>query len=379
MKRLVMAMAFALAAVAHADAFATPAPEKIDAEVQRLMASARVNGLALALIEDGQVAYVKAYGKRNEQGDPLQADTVMDGASLTKAVFAYTVAQLVDEGKIDLDASIERYLPQALPSYANDSRYAPWHQLEGDERWRKLTPRILLSHRSGFANFTALEPDGKLRLHFEPGSRYAYSGDGIMLLQFVLERGQGLALGPEVQRRVFDRFGMRRTSMDWRPDFATNLADGVTASGKWVPHDKRSKVRAASSMDTTIEDFAKFAAGFVRGEGLSAQTRADLTRAQWPITTARQFPTLTPELPPDKRRRDLAAGLGVVVFEGPQGPGFFKGGHNNGTGNTWVCLDKRRSCAVLLANDVRAESIFPDLVRLLLGETGAPWDWEYGR
>ena len=105
----------------------------------------------------------------------------------------------------------------------------------------------------------------------------------------------------------------------------------------------------------------------------------DLTRAQWPITTARQFPTLTPELPPDKRRRDLAAGLGVVVFEGPQGPGFFKGGHNNGTGNTWVCLDKRRSCAVLLSNDVRAETIFPDLVRLLLGETGTPWDWEYGR
>lgn len=373
MKRHVMAMAFAVAAAAHADAPAAPAPEKIDAEVQRLMASARANGLALALIEDGQVAYVKAYGKRNEQGDPLQPDTVMDGASLTKTVFAYTVAQLVDEGKVDLDASIERYLSQPLPSYP------PWRSLDGDERWRKLTPRLLLSHRSGFANYTGLEPDGQLHIHFEPGSRYAYSGDGIMLLQFVLERGQGLVLGPEMQRRVFDRFGMRRSSMDWRLDFAANLADGVTASGKWIPHDKRGRVRAAGSMDTTIEDFARFAAGFMRGEGLSASVRADMTRAQWPITTARQFPTLTPELPPDKRRRDLAAGLGVVVFEGPQGPGFFKGGHNNGTGNTWVCLAKRRSCAVLLSNDVRAETVFPDLVRLLLGETGAPWDWEYGR
>lgn len=239
MKRHVMAMAFAVAAAAHADAPAAPAPEKIDAEVQRLMASARANGLALALIEDGQVAYVKAYGKRNEQGDPLQPDTVMDGASLTKTVFAYTVAQLVDEGKVDLDASIERYLSQPLPSYP------PWRSLDGDERWRKLTPRLLLSHRSGLANFTGLEPDGQLHIHFEPGSRYAYSGDGIMLLQFVLERGQGLVLGPEMQRRVFDRFGMRRSSMDWRLDFAANLADGVTASGKWIPHDKRGRVRAA--------------------------------------------------------------------------------------------------------------------------------------
>lgn len=378
MKRLAMALACAVG-TAHAASFAAPAPEKIDAEVQRLMASARVKGLALALIEDGQVAYVKAYGQRNEKGDPLQLGTVMYGASLTKAVFAYTVAQLVDEGKVDLDKPIERYLSEPLPSYPPDNRYVPWQDLKGDERWRKLTPRILLSHRGGFANFTFLEPDGKLRIHFEPGSRYAYSGDGIVLLQFVLERGLGLALGPEMQRRVFDRFGMRRTSMVWRADFADNLADGFKANGEPQTHDERSKVRAAGSMDTTIDDFAKFAAGFMRGDGLSAQARADLTRAQWPITTAHQFPTLLPELPLDKRRRDLAAGLGVVVFEGPQGPGFFKGGHNDSTGNTWVCVEKSRSCAVLLANDVRAETIFPDLVRLLLGETGTPWDWEYGR
>jgi hypothetical protein len=172
---------------------------------------------------------------------------------------------------------------------------------------------------------------------------------------------------------------MRRTGMMWRPDFAANLADGVDADGKWVPHDERSKVRAAGSMDTTIEDFARFAAGFMRGDGLSAASRAEMTHAQWPITTARQFPSLAPEAPADQRRRDLAAGLGVVVFDGPQGPAFFKGGHNDSTGNTWVCVEKRRACVVLLANDVRAEKLFPDLVRFILGETGAPWDWEYGR
>ena len=353
-------------------------PATIDAEVRRAMAAAQVKGLAVAVVEDGHVTHVQAYGQRNERGQPLQPQTVMYGASLTKAVFAYTVLQLVDEGRIDLDTSIAKLLPQPLPSYPNDRRYAPWRDLAGDERWRQLTPRILLSHRAGFANFAFMEPDGKLRLHFDPGSRYAYSGEGFILLQFVLEKGLGLDMGQEMQRRVFDRFGMRNTSMMWRPDFAQNLADGYTATGRSEPHDERSKVRAAGSMDTTIEDFAKFAAGLMRGEGLSSASRAEMTRAQWPITTARQFPSLAPELPPAQRRADLAAGLGVIVFHGPQGPAFFKGGHNDSTGNTWVCVERRRSCVVLLSNDVRAEALFPGLVRHILGETGVPWDWEYG-
>ena len=376
--RLLLATVAVLAA-----ACTTPHPPgdraaSIDAEARSAMAAAKVNGLAIAVIEDGRVVHVDAYGKRNERGEPLQRDTIMYAASLTKAVFAYTVLQLADDGVVDLDAPIERYLDRPLPAYPEDRRYGPWQHLAGDERWRKLTPRILLSHRSGFANYAFVEPDRKLRIHFEPGARYAYSGEGYILLQFVLERGLGLDVGREMQRRVFDRFGMRNTSMTWRPDFAGNLADGYTIEGRAEPHDKRSRVRAAGSMDTTIEDFARFSAAFMRGEGLSARSRAEMVRAQWPITTAGQFPTLAPEVAPRERRPDLAAGLGVVVFEGPQGPGFFKGGHNDSTGNTWVCVERGRRCVVLLANDVRAEAIFPRLVAFVLGETGVPWAWEYG-
>lgn len=363
---------------ASAAAAAVPGVDRVDAEVRRLMQGASLQGLAVAVVEGGEVVYTRAFGQRNARGEPLGGETVMYGASLTKAVFAYTVLQLVDEGRFTLDTPIERLLPRPLPSYPNDPRYGPWHTLAGDERWRQITPRILLSHRAGFANFAFLEPDGKLRIHFDPGTRYAYSGEGLILLQFVLEQGLGLKVGEEMQRRVFDRFGMRRTSMVWRPDFAVNLADGVTAEGQWVPHDERSKVRAAGSMDTTIEDFARFSAGFMRGEGLSAASRAEMTRAQWPITGARQFPSLAPEVPAAQRRPGLAAGLGVVVFEGPQGPAFFKGGHNDSTGNTWVCVERRRACVALLSNDVRAEKVFHELVRFILGETGAPWHWEYG-
>lgn len=355
-----------------------PTEAALDAEVARAMAATQTRGLAIAIIDKGRVVRVRSYGDRNAAGAPLQTDTIMYGASLTKSAFAYLVMQLVEEGRLDLDRPLAGYLDRPLPDYPSEDKYAPWSDLAGDERWRSITARHVLTHSVGFANFAFVEPDGKLRFHFDPGSRYAYSGEGMILLQFVIERGLGLDVGVEMQRRVFDRFGMKNTSMIWRPDFATHLADGWRADGSVESHDERSKVRAAGSMDTTIDDIARFAAGYVRGEGLSAKARAELTMPQRPITTASQFPSLQAELPIDQRSRDLAAGLGVIAFRGPQGAGFMKGGHNDSTGNTLVCIERGQRCVVILSNDVRAEPAFPKLVEFILGKTGAPWRWEYG-
>ena len=96
--------------------------------------------------------------------------------------------QMVEAGELNFDASIATYLPKPLPEYDK------YKDLAGDERWRKITPRILLSHTAGFANFTALEPDQKLRIHWEPGTHFAYSGEGINLLQFVIEQKTGRSL-----------------------------------------------------------------------------------------------------------------------------------------------------------------------------------------
>ncbi|ADU14275.1 serine hydrolase domain-containing protein [Asticcacaulis excentricus] len=355
-----------------------PKPVAIDAEVQRVLKDTGAKGLAIAVIDNGKVGYVQAYGVRNPKGEPLTPQTVMYGASLTKAVFAYTVMQQVDQGRLTLDTPLADMLPQPLPSYASPdiiNRYSDWSAL--DERWRKLTPRIVLTHSSGFANFYFLEPDEKLKFHFDPGARYAYSGDGLLTLQFAMEMGLGLSLRDETDR-IFKGLGMTRSSLIWRSDFAGNLADGWNDKGEVEVHDERSKVRVAGSMDTTISDFARFAAAFVRGEGLSPAARAEITKRQLKITTRTQFPPFQPELPADQQRADLYAGLGVVVFDGPQGHGFYKGGHNDITANTWVCVEKSKRCVVILSNDVRAEARFAALVKFVLGETGVPYEWEYG-
>ncbi len=346
-----------------------------------MMQETGAKGLALAVIERGKVSQVSVYGDRNAAGAPLETDSILYGASLTKMAFAYMVLQLVDEGVLDLDRSIRDYLPEPLPSYSAaevEDRYARWSDLAGDERWKALTPRTLLNHASGLANFGFLEPDGKLRFHFDPGSRYSYSGDGFILLQFVLERGLGLDVGREMQTRVFQPLGMSDTSLIWREDFAGRAADGWTIEGKPVPHDDRSAVRAAGSMDTTITDMSRLVAAIVRGDLISAKARQDFSRPQLPITSASQFPVLQADVPLAARKKGLAAGLGVEVFDGPQGHGFFKGGHNEWTGNMVVCLETGQRCAVILGNDLRAEPAIPYLVEFILGQTGSPWDWKYG-
>ncbi len=371
MKRWIAIVLLFAASCASPPQRMTP-PDAVDAEVRRLMASENVVGLALAVIDEGKVSSVAAYGVRDlASGRPLDPDTVMYAASLAKTAFAYTVLQLVDEGRIDLDTSIAAYLPKPLPDYPD------YHDLVGDERWRMITSRIVLTHSTGFDNFRRFEKDKKLRLHWSPGSRYGYSGEGFRLLQFVLEEGLGLNVGKEMQARVFDRFGLTRTSMLWREDFAENFAETYAADGTLEPHDRRRRVDAAGSMDTTIADQARLWAGVMRGEGLTRESRAAMVRGQLPISTAHQFPSLQESTDPRGATISLAAGLGVITFQDASGPMWFKGGHDDGTGNMLVCQEVRRRCVVFLSNSVRAEKIYPALTRILLGETAIPWWWEY--
>ncbi len=335
-----------------------------------------VEGLALAVIDRGKVEYVAAYGHRNVAKDlPLTTETVMYGASLTKTAFTYMLLQLVDEGRLRLDDSVADLLPKPLPEYDSDDY--DYRDLASDERWRKLTPRILLSHTSGFANFRWLEPDQKLHIHSTPGTRYGYSGEGFYILQLILEQGLRVDVGKEMKARVFDRFHMTNSSMTWRPDFSTDLADGYKLDGSIEPHDERSSVSAAGSMDTSISDQARLWSAIVRGDRLSKTSRAEMVRAQIPISSAHQFPTLAEETDSGNRSISLAAGLGLVTFQDKSGLAWFKGGHNDSTGNMVVCFENRKRCVVMLANDVRAERIFPDLERFILGESSMPWTWEY--
>ena len=344
---------------------------EIDASATRMMDAAHVPGLGLALIVDGRVVYVKSYGVRNATTNaPLDIDTVMYGASLTKAAFAYMVMTLVDEGVVDLDKSIADYLPKPLPEYEK------YKDLANDPRWGQFTFRMMLSHSTGMPNFRWVNDDEKLDIKYPPGSRFVYSGEGINLAQFVLEEGLHRNVGQLMRERVFDRFGMTRTSMTWRADFGADLADGHDEAGAAVPHKQRGGVRAAGSMDTTVSDYAKFLAGVLRGDGLSATSKQTMLSSQIAIVSPTEFPSHWPGETDVNRRIDLGYGLGWGVYRSPYGPAFFKEGNGDGENNIAMGFQSSRTGLLMLANSANGEKMFEPMIDSVFGEACMPWFWQ---
>jgi hypothetical protein len=214
-----------------------PARTLADNEVQRVMKREGVQGLAIATIENGKVARVRAFGTRNAAlGLPLTPDTVMYGASLTKTAFCYMLLQMADEGLIDLDAPVASLLPQPLPSYRD--KPFDFSDLGEDPRWRTITPRMLMLHSGGFANFRWIEPDGKLRMHFDPGSRYAYSGEGFYILQLIVERGLKLDLGPRCSGACSTASACATPAWSGARTFIANAGRGLCLRRQPCAHDR---------------------------------------------------------------------------------------------------------------------------------------------
>lgn len=344
---------------------------EVEQTVTRLMHKAHVTGLSLAIINDNKIAYVKSFGFRNkEEQKPLTENTVMYGASFTKSVFAYTVMQLVAEGIVDLDKPIYQYFPKPLPEYEK------YQDLASDERYKLLTMRMLLSHTVGFPNFRFLNPDEKLDIKFTPGTKYAYSGEGINLAQFVVEAITKKDVGEMMQERVFKPFGMTRTSMTWDEKFKNDLALGYDEKEQPLGHKQRGGVRAAGSMDTTISDFARFMEALMQGKGITKRAKEIMLSPQIQIYSKTQFPTLSSATTEENRAIKLAYGIGWGLFQTPHGKAYFKEGHDDGWENHVVAFPDKKIALVLMANSSNGDSIFKELLETLIRDKYTPWKWE---
>ncbi|UYZ63395.1 serine hydrolase domain-containing protein [Hymenobacter weizhouensis] len=345
----------------------------IDRTVQQLMDSTRVPGLAVALLDGNKVSYLRTYGLRNvAEKAPLTPETAMYGASFSKAVFAYLVMQLVQEKRLDLDRPLHEYLPKPLPEYE------AYQDLAGDERWRRLTAHMALTHTTGLPNWRWIEPDKKLRFKFEPGARYGYSGEGLQLLQLAVETIAGQGLTELSQARVFGPLGLQRSSYVWQPAFEQNYALGYDEQGQPLKKRKRSKAQGAGSLETTPADYAAFLAAVMQGQGLAPAARQEMTRTQVRIPFRAQFgPLATAAVPDSNRAIRLGYGLGWGTFDSPKyGHVYFKEGHDDGWENHSVVFADQKKGLVLMGNSSNADGIFRALLARLLGDTDTPWQWE---
>jgi CubicO group peptidase (beta-lactamase class C family) len=344
---------------------------EIDTTMARLMKAAEVTGAAIAVFHDGKVEFLKAYGFRDKEKNlPLTVDSVMSAASISKVAFAYLAMELVDDGVLDLDKPVYQYLPKPLPDYPKYS------DLANDPRYKRITARMLLSHTSGFANWRWMEDDRKLKIHFEPGSRYAYSGEGIDLLQFVIETITNRPLEESMRERVFQPMGMTRTSTLWQERFETDYANGYDEYERSVGAHRWERSDAAGSMQTTIRDQARFLQAMMQGRLLHSKTREQMLSPQVQIFSKHQFPTLRDETTDENKSIRLSYGLAWGLYWTPYGEVFFKEGHDDGWRNYAVCFDKQKSGMIILTNSANGEGIFKDVLETVLKDTFTPLEWE---
>jgi len=278
--------------------------------------------------------------------------------------------ELADEGVLDLDKPVYQYLPKPLPEYSN------YTDLADDLRYKRITARMLLSHTTGFPNWRWFEDDHKLKIHFEPGSRYAYSGEGIDLLQLVVETLTKKPLEELMQTHVFQPFGMTRTSMVWQDRFEDDYANGYDEYGRLLGPQKRTSADAAGSMKTTIGDFARFMLAVMQGKKLKKETLAKMLGPQIQILSKYQFPTLLPTTTEENKPIRLSYGLGWGLYWTPYGEAFFKEGHDEGWRNYTVCFEKHKTGIVIMTNSSNGEGIYKDLLETLLKDTFTPIEWE---
>jgi CubicO group peptidase (beta-lactamase class C family) len=344
---------------------------ELEAFIEQTMEKAGVAGLSCAIINNSQIVYQKAFGYRNKDDDSRNDEqTLFSAASFSKTVFAYLVMLLAEEKVIDLDRPLYKYLDKPLyeyPAYAD---------LKGDERYQQITARMALSHTTGFPNWRFLTQDGKLSILFPPGSRHSYSGEGIALLQMIVEAVTGKDLETLAQEKVFQPFGMTRSSYIWQPQFETNYAS---------PHDEfgrprgekiqRYKPDAAGSMVTTASDYARFLVGILNAEGQQKATVDEMLRPQIEINYKRMFGPDAWTMTDENQNIHLAWGLGWGRFDTPYGRAFFHTGNSIGWKNYTVTYIDQGIGIVLLSNSDNFESVAEEITKKAIGDIYSPFDW----
>jgi len=238
---------------------------QIDAHVAEWLKESDVPSVAVAYIKDGKVAWTAVYGEQSP-GVTATEKTLYNMASLTKPVTAETVLRLASAGKLSLD---ERMAPYWVDPDIKDD---PWTS--------SLTPRLCLSHQTGFANWRRMT-GGVLKMRWQPGTQTGYSGEGYNYVGRFTEKKIGKPFDALAQEMVFNPIGMPDTSYTAQEWYSGRLAVPRGPKGETPINPVAKTWNGADLLRTTIADYAKFVVSVMHSDGLTkaiAAERATMTR-----------------------------------------------------------------------------------------------------
>ncbi|MCA6067801.1 beta-lactamase family protein [Chryseobacterium sp. RG1] len=342
----------------------------IQKRLERLVDSAKIAGLQVAIVNRNKVIYSSSFGYKDiENKKKLNDSTVMYAASLTKPVSAYIFMRLVDKGIFSLDQPVYKYLKKPI------GEYPKWKDLAEDATSVNLiTPRMLLSHSAGLPVLRQLY-NNKVTLIANPGEKFYYSNEGINLLGFMIEEYMGKKLEDIAREEVFGPLHMTHTSMVWENKFEVNFSNAYFKDGKKYGSERRESSRAAGSMSTTANDYANFMINLMKKKGLASKSYLEMLKPQIMVKSKRGFGPLKDSITNENDTINLAWGLGVGLFDSPFGKAFFHTGHGDANQNYAVAFPESGTAVVILSNSENFEKNNAQILKLCSGDTYSPLRW----
>ncbi|MFF2015314.1 serine hydrolase domain-containing protein [Paenibacillus sp. NPDC058177] len=257
------------------------------------------NSVQYALIDHGKIVASGQFGKNDEQGQKsLTKDTMYGIGSTSKMFTTVAVMQLVDQGKIDLDTPVVQYVPEFTMK---------------DERYKQITPRMLLNHSSGlngssltnaflfedndtYAHDTLLGQLAGQTLKADPGAYSVYCNDGFTLAEILIERVSGMDFTSYIHKFITEPLGMVNTTTPLDTPNTAKMAGLYYPTYLGQLPNETANVIGAGGIYSTAEDLARFsqiftgeAKGVLSGKSAAAMAQDEYKTPLWPDDTAYSF------------------------------------------------------------------------------------------
>lgn len=326
-----------------------------------------VPGAAVALIRGGQVVWAKGFGFADLSAHiPITTETEFNVGSLSKTPTAWAIMQLVDEGKLKLDAPVDTYLHR-------------WHIPKSSFDNSQVTIGRLLSHTSGISQHdyhgwdptSSLSPiedslagktgTGAVQVVSQPGVAFHYSGANYAILELVIEEVSGQPFCAYMKAQIFGPLHMLQTNYGLPGDFGKSMAKPYDALENPLPILRYNEM-AAAGLTTNIHDLAVFAAA-----GLKSKTGAQPGRGLVKPETISEMQTPKPNTKwadEDPYGPSPQYGYGYTVRPGQFAgePGVGHGGTNNGWESLVQIVPSTEDGIVIMTNSSNGSAVIASVL-----------------
>ncbi|MDT8903625.1 serine hydrolase domain-containing protein [Anaeroselena agilis] len=339
------------------DSDATDAKAVARTEIWKDIAAGATGNAAVAIMDGGEIVYSEGFGMADRAGSiPVDRYTIFNMGSVSKVYAATAIMLLVDEGKVELDQPVTRYLPEFKMA---------------DERYKDITVRMTLNHASGIPGTTGannfgfaynkdvykdtLDALALSDLKHRPGEMNPYCNDGFTLAEMIVVRVSGQSFPDFLNERIFKPLGIGNTgpSVGMRPETKKVKAARYYPPGRLNAEPLEViSLLGAGGLSASAEDLCRFADSF-SGKGpqvLSARALAEMKKAQ------------PPEFSGKLRGPDVSWGLGwdVTDHERYRVQGIKVLGKSGGTGTyttMMFAVPDRRIAVAVIATGARSGAV----------------------